>query len=320
MKMTDPLQLETLPGRYAVHRLAPGAAIPSALWQASGLVSVTRTGDELSVICPEGVLPADLGSIHGGWRVMRVVGPLDFSLVGVLAQLTGVLARAGVSLFAFSTYDTDYLLVAADQLRQAQAALRRQGIWVDGRAAARAEAQEARIRIRRRDRAVYDDAWIASFLAAAEYGTLSLCDGAAPFSVIRNFVYDADRHAIYLHGARQGRTFGLVQQGSPREAVFVAGQAGRLLPAAKAADLSTEFASVTVFGCLRLEEEPVAATRALRLLAEKYFPHLRYGEDYRGVSGEDLKYTAVLCLQVDAWSGKQKRVDDDFPGAFRFVE
>lgn len=112
--------LEILPGHYAVCRLRPEAAIPD--WAVGDVVSITRTATELSIVCQQQSVPDDVQA-EGNWRCLRVAGKLDFSLVGVLANLTGLLADAGVSVFVFSTFDTDYLLVAKSDLDPALAAL-----------------------------------------------------------------------------------------------------------------------------------------------------------------------------------------------------
>jgi hypothetical protein len=93
---------------------------------ASGFLSITRTEDELSVVCPEEAVPEDARS-EDGWRVLRLEGPFEFSEVGVLSSVVGPLAEADVSVFAVSTYDTDYVLVKAKQLEAAVSALRARG-------------------------------------------------------------------------------------------------------------------------------------------------------------------------------------------------
>ncbi len=115
------LTLTVLPGRYAVCRLDPGAAIPS--WATAGaLFSITRTADELSILCPDGAVPP--GVRHAGdWRALKLEGPFDFSEVGILASVTTPLADTGVSLFAVSTFDTDYVLVKEAMLDRAVSAL-----------------------------------------------------------------------------------------------------------------------------------------------------------------------------------------------------
>lgn len=119
------LRLRVLAERLAVCRLDPGAGIPA--WSTgAGFFSVTRAPGELSVVCPEGDVPVGV-ECERGWRALGVEGPLDFSMVGVLASLTAPLAEAGVSIFAVSTHDTDYVLVREGSLETAVAALRGAG-------------------------------------------------------------------------------------------------------------------------------------------------------------------------------------------------
>lgn len=124
------LTLTVLPETLAICRLDPGAAVPAWALSAGGFVSITRTGDELSVVCPEASIPQDVIASRG-WRCLRVAGPLDFSLVGVLAALASPLAAAGVSIFAISTYDTDYLLAREADLPGAVEALTAAGHAVE---------------------------------------------------------------------------------------------------------------------------------------------------------------------------------------------
>jgi hypothetical protein len=85
-------------------------------------LSITRTREELSIVCESSQVPAEIPA-ERGWRCMQVGGPLDFSLVGVLASLAEPLARAGIPIFAISTFDTDYILVRSTQIEAAIAAL-----------------------------------------------------------------------------------------------------------------------------------------------------------------------------------------------------
>jgi len=121
------LTLVPLDGRFAVCRLPAGAGVPG--WAAGGpLVSITRTAEELSVVCRDEAVP-DGVRCERGWRCLRVAGVLDFSLTGVLASLLGPLAAAGVSVFVVSTFDTDYLLVKEDKWAEATEVLRRAGFF-----------------------------------------------------------------------------------------------------------------------------------------------------------------------------------------------
>jgi uncharacterized protein len=117
--------LDLLPREYAVVRLAPGGGPPA--WACDGAFwSVTRTRDEVSVVCLAAQVPAG-ERCEPGWRLFRFEGPFPFSAIGILASVAGPLARAEISLMALSTFDTDYLLVQADRLEATQAALEAAG-------------------------------------------------------------------------------------------------------------------------------------------------------------------------------------------------
>jgi uncharacterized protein len=121
------LTVQIRPGGYVVLRLPADAPVPAQLLAASdGLVSVTRTPDELSVVCPA-ALAVPAAESETGWRLLTVRGPFAFTLTGIMAALAGALAAAGVPLFAVSTYDTDHLLVKDDDLARAITALRDAG-------------------------------------------------------------------------------------------------------------------------------------------------------------------------------------------------
>jgi hypothetical protein len=119
------LQLSTLPENYAIVGLSRDVQLPAWATQGS-FFSVTRTNDELSIIVEESRVPAGL-QFQGGWRVIKVHGPFMLSEVGVLASLVGPLAAARVSVLIITTFDTDYLLVAAENLAQTVSALERAG-------------------------------------------------------------------------------------------------------------------------------------------------------------------------------------------------
>ncbi len=127
---TRHLELSLLPERFAISQLAAGSPIPA--WATQGpFFSVTRTGDELSVVTELSLVPVGIES-QPGWRVLKVHGPFILSEVGVLAALATPLAEAKISLFAVSTFDTDYLLVASETLLAAIAALERAGHTIHG--------------------------------------------------------------------------------------------------------------------------------------------------------------------------------------------
>ena len=107
-------------------RLASEADIPAWATEKGGFGSITRTPQELSLVCDEKRVPKGVKA-EPGWRVFRVDGPLDFALTGILASIAAPLAQAGVSIFAISTFDTDYVLVKHEKVQQAVAALRAAG-------------------------------------------------------------------------------------------------------------------------------------------------------------------------------------------------
>jgi hypothetical protein len=124
------LELELLSELFAIARFDPEAAVPA--WaHSSTLVSITRTPEELSVVCREDVVPPSLEAKRG-FRCFAVRDPLHFSDTGILESLASPLAAAGISIFAISTNNTDYLLVAADSLGRAVLALTEAGHVVHG--------------------------------------------------------------------------------------------------------------------------------------------------------------------------------------------
>ncbi|MGK5675634.1 ACT domain-containing protein [Micromonospora sp. URMC 106] len=123
------LDIALLPGEYAVCRMAAGSALPPTLpggLSDGDVVTVSWTADGISLICPADRVP-EQAAVETAWRCLRVAGPLDTAVSGTLAALVDPLAAARVSVVAFSTYDTDYLLVPAVRLGEATTALERAG-------------------------------------------------------------------------------------------------------------------------------------------------------------------------------------------------
>jgi hypothetical protein len=122
------LTLLVLPGELAVVRLPPDAHLPQwAFTAAPGpLWSMTRTREELSLVRAAEAVPSDARA-ERGWRAFRIAGTIDFALTGVLASVLAPLGDAGISIFAISTYDTDYILVREHALDAAIEVLRAAG-------------------------------------------------------------------------------------------------------------------------------------------------------------------------------------------------
>ena len=115
------LSLTLLEETFCVHRLFPDAEIPAIVLN-SPFFAITRTEEELSIVVPETV-GIEQAQSDSGWACFKVNGPLEFSLVGVLAGIANALAEAKVSIFALSTFDTDYILLKRKQVEAAKEAL-----------------------------------------------------------------------------------------------------------------------------------------------------------------------------------------------------
>lgn len=118
------MRLHILPLRLAVCRLDPDAPIPS--WANGAFTSITRTADELSIVCDEDSVPADARAVRGR-RVIVIEGPIPFEETGIAAALLTPLAEAKISVLLISTYDTDYLLVQDESFERACDVLRAAG-------------------------------------------------------------------------------------------------------------------------------------------------------------------------------------------------
>jgi len=127
--MSQPLRVRTLPGWFSVCRFAAGTPLPA--WALDGrFSSITRTEDELSIVCATEVVPGWVQR-EDGWRCLMLLGPFPFTMVGILLSVLAPLAEASVGIFAVSTYDTDYVLVKDADLARALAALTEAGHMIE---------------------------------------------------------------------------------------------------------------------------------------------------------------------------------------------
>lgn len=120
------MKLSIMPDTFAVCRLPPTQDIPQWALQNKTLLSITYTADELSLVCSQLDVPCGV-QYEGSWKAIKVQGPLDFSLTGILVALAAPLAAASISIFAFSTFDTDYLLLKEEHVVQAKNVLEQNG-------------------------------------------------------------------------------------------------------------------------------------------------------------------------------------------------
>lgn len=116
------MQLKIYPWDLAIAKLASMPAMETL--SGSAFLSITKTPDELSLVCEAQYVPADAIAVHADWRCLGVVGVLDFALTGILAPIAQCLAEHRISIFAISSYDTDFILVKADALKAACDALK----------------------------------------------------------------------------------------------------------------------------------------------------------------------------------------------------
>ena len=112
------LTLSVMPISLAVVRLNTLSNIPLWAMEGGDFFSITKTQDELSVVCSEDKVPQDV-KVEKGWRCLKVEGPLDFGLTGILSSLAQPLAEAKISIFAISTFDTDYIMIKKENLQKA---------------------------------------------------------------------------------------------------------------------------------------------------------------------------------------------------------
>jgi uncharacterized protein len=115
------LKLSVLEDRFTIHRFPAEYDIPEQIYE-STFYSISKTEDELSIVCNSSIL-LNSEETEAGWSCIKVLGPLDFSLTGILADISSVLAKAEISIFAVSTFDTDYILVKSERISHAKDAL-----------------------------------------------------------------------------------------------------------------------------------------------------------------------------------------------------
>lgn len=111
------MNLLLLKSKYSISKLPPESSIPMNVFN-STFYSISKTDEELSLVCETHLVKYDC-EIENDWKVIKVQGPLDFSLTGILASLTTPLAEAKISIFAISTFDTDYLMIKENSLEKA---------------------------------------------------------------------------------------------------------------------------------------------------------------------------------------------------------
>jgi uncharacterized protein len=115
------LTLKLIDGHFAIHSLTPNSKIPENVFSAE-IFFIAKTYDEVSIVIPQSIA-IESDEVEKNWRALEVIGPLDFSLTGILSNISTVLANEKISIFAISTFDTDYILVKENNVSHAKEAL-----------------------------------------------------------------------------------------------------------------------------------------------------------------------------------------------------
>jgi hypothetical protein len=155
----------------------------------------------------------------------------------------------------------------------------------------------------RRPEHARDDAWVRAFLRRAAIGHIATQWGEQPFLTPTTFWYDEAGQQIVFHSNVVGRLRANVEHLD--RACFAASEYGRFLPSNVALEFSVQYASVVVFGRVRVVADVDEQRRLLMGLIAKYFPALQAGRAYRPITDQELKRTSVYALAVESWSGKE---------------
>jgi len=171
--------------------------------------------------------------------------------------------------------------------------------------------------VRHPQQAVNDDAWITALLHRAPFGVIATVNGDQPFASANLFVFDKDRHCLYMHTAQVGRTRTNIE--AHEKVCFTTFEMGRFLPTWEALEFSVEYSGVVCFGRASIIRDREDARHALQMLLDKYAPHLAAGKDYRPPIDEEIKRTSVYRILIDLWSGKRETAPEDYPGAYTYL-
>ena len=112
--------------KYSIYKFQKDSVLPDWIYS-SEFCSVTKTDEELSVVTAQTDQISDWSASSNDWRLFKIEGPLDFSLIGVIADISAILKEVKISIFMISTYDTDYILVKENDLNTSIASLKKSG-------------------------------------------------------------------------------------------------------------------------------------------------------------------------------------------------
>jgi nitroimidazol reductase NimA-like FMN-containing flavoprotein (pyridoxamine 5'-phosphate oxidase superfamily) len=161
-----------------------------------------------------------------------------------------------------------------------------------------------------------DDTWIRAFLRRAQVAHIATLWDQQPFVTPTNYYYDEPKHRLIFHSNLAGRLRENIDR-HPEVCAEVS-ETGRYLPSNVAIEFSVQYRSAMVFGTAHVLEDVLEQRKMLHLLIAKYFALMELGKDYRPVTDQELKRTAVYELRIESWSGKENWQDsadqsDDWP-------
>ncbi|MBL8045523.1 MAG: pyridoxamine 5'-phosphate oxidase family protein [Anaerolineales bacterium] len=155
----------------------------------------------------------------------------------------------------------------------------------------------------RRKEHARDDAWTRAFLHRAQIGHMVTVWESQPFINPSTFWYDEANNKIIFHSNLVGRMRANAEHSD--KVTFEASEFGRLLPSNVALEFSIQYASVIVYGRLRVLEDLAEKEQALYGLIGKYFGNMTAGKEYRPITETELKRTSVYAIEIESWSGKE---------------
>ena len=250
------------------------------------------TDEEKSLVCPVRLVPADTLEREDGWRAFRIEGTLDFSLVGILAELSRILAEGQIGIFAISTFNTDYILTKSEDFDRAVGLLAQAGYSVNGRVA-----DKPTFRPMRRLKQALPEEECFRILGSAYRGFLSVNgDGGYPYSVPINFVFEDGK--LYFHCAKEGHKLDAIR--ACDKACFTVLDE----PEKEPGDWWYHVKSVICFGRVNIIADERERTYRLRSLAGKYFPADNDTESDILRNGPKAE---ILAFTIEHISGKAVR-------------
>ena len=250
------------------------------------------TDEEKSLVCPVRLVPANTLEREDGWRAFRIEGPLDFSLVGILADLSRILAEGQLGIFAISTFNTDYILTKSEDFDRAVELLARAGYSVDGKAVDRPP-----FRPMRRLKQALPEEECFRILESAYRGFLSVHgDGGYPYSVPINFVFEDGK--LYFHCAKEGHKLDAIR--ACDKACFTVLDE----PEKEPGEWWYHVKSVICFGRVGIVADERERADRLRSLAGKYFPA---GYDTEADILRNGPRAEILAFSIEHISGKAVR-------------